>query len=735
MKKLMRKITAACAAAVISVSLFGANASAVMLREDVADSWVMTEKGWVFVMPDGKDAVNRLVKIDGVMYKFGISAHNCERYSGWTKSSDGTRRRYSDGLPYTGWLKYKNGQRRYCLDGYIATSNMQIGDHIYTFDKDGFYTGKTALTLITKCDRIVSEDTDKITVALKNLDGRDYNFGVLIKMERWEKGKWVNCWGDWKGENGEELAFYSIGYFLENKGDMMELDLNPQLYTNYSFTEGYYRIPIGSWLGNYKNQYECYATFQVVPPVEVSLTEDINRKDIYISDGSTPVEIEVCLKTNSEKLDGNDAYSSVYKMTGNGWVDTSLVIYDNEENYDENSYTLENGKTVLGWHKIEKGEGYYKAVVTVNGQKYEKYFRIQNKVRAVPWFDSYSIKDENLTVCFDVSSSFDNDFTATDVNVYRLYRKENDEWKQVPPDRKINVSSPRRTVEKNEPMVVYAYISEMYDVSKLEVIGYGTEYAVYVDGCGYVPFTLDAVKQVKEQYPFAELDAEDIEQVESIIHVGSTDNDNMEAVSSREDDKKNIVAVLKHIEVTEKTTDYPENMVGAGQTIRLVHKDGNVTECGIFANTLKYNGKYYSFSGKFIEQELCRINERMRFLGDEMPYDDLVAEEIEKIKLTESAWMKNTSYTTRKTEKIEEIVKVLNQLKLVTQVENYLDADGGSTMIVEIFFKDGSTEELSFTDLNAVVMTSEYNERMRISCTNDTYLALKKVFDEAVESE
>ena len=139
MKGFARKIAAISAAVVMSVSAFGANISAFELREDFADSWVMTDKGWVFVMPDGNDAVNRLLKIDGVMYKFGSRAHDYERYTGWTKSSDGIKRRYADGLPYTGWLKYKNGQRRYCLDGYIATSNMQIGDYLYTFDKDGFY--------------------------------------------------------------------------------------------------------------------------------------------------------------------------------------------------------------------------------------------------------------------------------------------------------------------------------------------------------------------------------------------------------------------------------------------------------------------------------------------------------------------------------------------------------------------------------------------------------------------
>ena len=724
MKGFARKFAAISAAVVMSVSAFGANISAFELREDFADSWVMTDKGWVFVMPDGNDAVNRLLKIDGVMYKFGSRAHDYERYNGWTKSSDGIKRRYADGLPYTGWLKYKNGQRRYCLDGYIATSNMQIGDYLYTFDKDGFYTGKSALTLITNCDKLASSDTETIRVALKNLDGRDYSFGVLSSMERWEKGEWINCWGDWKGENGEELAFPSIGFSLNEKGDTTELDFLPQLYTNYNLTEGYYRIPIGSWIGDYKNQYECYATFQVVPPVEISFPEYVNRKDIYFADE----RFTTYIKVNSDELDGMIAHSTIYKMTADGWTDLCELTKDDEKPFKANRYMIDGRGRFQNHSDITTGQGYYKRVVTIDGQKYEKHFCIQNKLMVVPWFEDYSIKDENLTVCLDVSSSCDSSFTAADVNIYYLYEKEDGKWKRISPDRKIDISSPKRTVEKNEAMVVYAYISEMYDISKLEA----KMYAVFVDGYGYVPFTLDNDNLSKTVYPFTDLDADDIEQVESIVHVGSTDADNMNVVSSREEDIKNIAAVLKHINITEETNGYPKDIAGAGHTIRLTHKDGGITECGLFANTLKYNGKYYTFEVKSIEQELCEINKRMRFLADEKPYDDLAVENIEKIKLTESAWMRNTSYTTRKSTKIKEIVDGLNQLKLVTQIENNAEAEGGSALTVEITYKDGSVEEITFTDLNSVVFTSEYNERMRISCTKDAYVSVKKVFDEAI---
>ncbi|MBQ7981553.1 MAG: hypothetical protein IJ305_08100, partial [Oscillospiraceae bacterium] len=554
MKKLIRKIAAFSAAVVMAVSAFGANASAAMLREDVVDSWEMTEKGWVFVMPDGKDAVNRLVKIDGVMYQFDDKwANQYEKYSGWTKSSDGTRRRYVDGLPYTGWLKYKNGQRRYCLDGYMATDNMQIGDHIYTFDENGFYTGKTALTLITKCDKIVSSDTDEIKVALKNLDGRDYNFGVLSSMERWEKGEWVNCWGDWKGENGEELAYIDIGYSLENKGDIMELDFNPQLYTNYNFTEGYYRIPIGSWIKHYKNQYECYATFQVVPPVTVEASEEI-----YFIDG-TEVDTEVKITFNSQKV--FDSISeipfAVYKMTGGGWENASTYYDDGEYVYDE--YCCEkgngNGAVVCGL-KIDDGIGYYKYVVTVNGEEYESYFRI-GSMAASSWLDEYSKNDENLTICLNVYNSGDETKTICK-DTYNLYEKKNGKWKLVKPDYELPENEPDegRYVEigSKQAATVYAHISEAYDTSEFKLDGHGRVFAVYISGCGFVPVALSNMELSKENFPFADLDANELEKVKMKVWCGST----VVETTENADDLKDIAAVLRQLELSDKAEAFPD---------------------------------------------------------------------------------------------------------------------------------------------------------------------------------
>ena len=507
MNKLMRKITAVFAALIMSVSVFGASALAVSaeyIQEDTL-GWVMTERGWIYIMDDGKKAFGRLMKIDGVMYRFGNLPQEYEKYSGWTKSSDGTRRRYSKGLPYTGWLKYKSGQMRYCLDGYISTENMQIGDHIYTFDDNGYYTGKTALTLITKCDKLVSGDTDKINVAVKNLDGRDYNFGVLSSMERWEKGKWVNCWGDWKGENGEELAFISIGYFLGNKGDMMELELDPQLYTNYNFTEGYYRIPIGSWLGNYKNKYECYASFQVVPPVDVKTSESV-----YLDTGNG-VKVEFTAEINSDTLENDDFDAHIFRMTSDGWKDITEHTYSDSEVSTEVVPIVEKQNGIVSYGMLVKdGVGYYKAVVNTKDNEYADYFRIE-QLEVTPWLDGYSNKDEDMTVLFNVYNKLDRDIEMHTF-AYDIYRMEDGRW--VDPEKAriaytdVEIGEPFK-LESGEQVTIKMNVSANYDVSKLKA----GEYAAYINGVGYGKFNIVNSRQDKAEYPFADLDASKIEKI------------------------------------------------------------------------------------------------------------------------------------------------------------------------------------------------------------------------------
>ncbi len=567
MKKLIRKLAAASAAVVMCVSAFGTAVSA----EKITDSWEWDEDNyrWKYCLPDGSYAgtenARQLYRIDGVTYKFSFSGRSIGKYTGWAKSSDGTRRRYSNGLPYTGWLKYKSGQMRYCLDGYMATDNMQICDHIYTFDEDGYYTGKTALTLITKCDKIVSSDTDEIKVALKNLDGRDYNFGVLSSMERWEKGEWVNCWGDWKGENGEELAYISIGYSLENKGDMMELDFNPQLYTNYNFTEGYYRIPIGSWLGNYKNQYECYATFQVVPPVTVKTSEEI-----YFTDGYTDVNVSYTASLNSEKFKGSSVgyESTIYKMTENGWHDITEYIradgtVSTEQAVMEEGYT--DTELVFGL-LVESGNGYYKAVVKVDDKEYTDYFRIA-EYNVEPFLDVYSTKTDNLTVSFNIRNNTGRDMEYSSA-VYDIFR--------IGEDGKLSDASEARTswvdaeaysqtLENGHRTAVDVNISQCYDISKLDP----GEYAVYISGVGYESFTLTDKPLSAEKHPFKSLKKGDVESIKLIIHEAYKEN--IAIINSYNSDK--VISYLRQFRIGSEAKDYDVPDGGAFEII-ITYADG-----------------------------------------------------------------------------------------------------------------------------------------------------------------
>ena len=566
MKKIIRKITAVSAAVVMAVSALGTTVSA----EKATDSWEWDEGRymWKYCLPDGSYAgtenARQLYTIDGVTYKFSGSGLSTGKYTGWTKSSDGTRRRYSNGLPYTGWLKYKSGQMRYCLDGYIVTDNMQIGDHIYTFDEDGFYTGKTALTLITKCDKLVSSDTDMIKVAVKNLDGRDYNFGVLSKMERWEKGKWVNCWGDWKGENGEELAFVDIGYALENKGDIMELDLNPQLYTNYNFTEGYYRIPIGSWLGNYKNQYECYAMFQVVPPVEVETSEDI-----YYTDGFTDVNVSFTADIHSQQLIGSAVSyeSTIYKMTEKGWRDiTEYTLADGTVSTEQAVLDVWSDIQLTYGISVSDGIGYYKAVVKAGDREYYDYFRIA-EYNVSPFLDVYSTKTDNLTVSFNIYNNTGRDMEFSS-SVYDIFRVGDDgELSDASEARTswVDVEAYYLTLEKGHRTAVDVNISQCYDISKLEA----GEYAVYIDGVGYESFRLTNKSLGEKNHPFSKLEKKDVDSIKLIIHEAYKDN--VAIINSHNSDK--VIRYLRQFRIGSEVKDYDVPAGGAFEII-IAYADG-----------------------------------------------------------------------------------------------------------------------------------------------------------------
>ena len=191
MKKFIRRITAALAAAVMTIS--AANLS--VWADTVADGWV---------------------------------------------KEDGTERRYMDGSPYTGWLNVDDGTKKYCLDGYLVTGSFTVDGKTYSFGKDGVLTGKgTVPEFSAECGE-VNPDTKEIRLSVyanKN-DGKTYAAPDPVKMERWVKGKWVDC----KGKN------VSYGYTVDVPEGLFSyqystlLSFYPQKYTNNNFCEGYYRL-------------------------------------------------------------------------------------------------------------------------------------------------------------------------------------------------------------------------------------------------------------------------------------------------------------------------------------------------------------------------------------------------------------------------------------------------------------------------------------------------------------
>ncbi len=589
MNRLIRKLAAASAAVVVCVSAFGTAVNAEFVQEDTL-GWVMTERGWIYIMDDGKEALGRLMEIDGIMYKFDDKwSHHYEKYSGWLKLPAGVHRRYVHGLPYTGWLKYKNDKRRYCLDGYMVTGKIQIDDYIYSFDEDGYFTKKTALTLIADCDEEISGDDEEISITLKSLDERNYCFGMLNKMERWENGRWVNCQGDWKDANEKALTFSDDVYSFDSKGDTKELSFNPQLYTNYNFTEGYYRIPIGSTVANKK--YDCYAMFQVVPPVTVKTSEKL-----YFDSGNM-VRVDFTANINSDKLDknGKDIEAHIYKMTWEGWRDITEYTYADGEVSTEVVLLnkAENGNVSYGMI-VESGMGYYKAAVKADGVEYTDYFRIES-LGAFPWLEEYSTEADRLAVNFRISNNTNHTvFFNNDART--LYRKENGRWTEVTDGRKAveesseAVEARRKTLylEPNYKTNVSVNISDYYVVSELE----DGMYAVYLSGLGYQTFRLSNEELPAEIYPYKDIREDDIESI--ILEV--SDGGGSEFLTVGKQDMEYVLDCLRQFYVGAEYK-YPSEFdipAGGGFRVKITFKDGKEESFGFMeGNVIIKKGKYY----------------------------------------------------------------------------------------------------------------------------------------------
>lgn len=483
--KRAKRIAAALAAAIITVSAAGTEAFADAPIPSDYTGWINGDKAWVYCLDDIAVAGKNYV-IDGILYSFAEDGSCTGKYSGWTKQDD-VKRHYIEGLPYTGWLKSKDGSKKYCLDGYLVTGNFQIGDKIYSFGKDGVYTGKSVKPKFTAdCKSEISADAEKISLTVRHhgeTNDKEYITGEPTKMERWENGKWVDCIGE-----PAEYAVNDIAYALgKSNGSFInsaEVHFSPKAYMgiDYDMPLGYYRITVnygesGNYLGTEKN---IYAVFEVVPPLEIIMSEEV-----YVLD-ERYVDVKANFKVNSERLknlDGSEITAEIFMCDEEGWYPYTYGELE-EEAVPEN----ENGELEFpAWYEIDRTgtiykEGYnggYKTVVKIGDEEYSKEFRVDwIKPRKI---SSPSLKDDNVVVSFEIYNKLDKEIRVrTNItSMERKYRRVS--LKEVP-----DAAPVYKTLKPKEKMTVSFNISDFYDTSKLE----SGEYTIYIDGVGYVDFFL-----------------------------------------------------------------------------------------------------------------------------------------------------------------------------------------------------------------------------------------------------
>lgn len=182
--------------------------------------------------------------------------------NGWVKEGD-TERRYEDGFPYTGWLQVEGGTKKYCLDGYLVTGNFTIGGVTYNFGSKGTYSGKSAVPdFSAECGEVVpNAEKIEFTVYANKDDGKTYSVKYPVKMQRWTKGKWVDCIGKNINYTSNNLDA------LFSSSQSAVVPFYPKFYTNGNFKEGYYRVTFSAEESSeYKTTAKkFYSVFKVSP--------------------------------------------------------------------------------------------------------------------------------------------------------------------------------------------------------------------------------------------------------------------------------------------------------------------------------------------------------------------------------------------------------------------------------------------------------------------------------------
>lgn len=280
-------------------------------------------------------------------------------------------------------------------------------------------------------------------------------------------------------------ALNCIYYRSKSDGSFInsaEVHFSPKAYMgiDYDMPLGYYRITVnygesGNYLGTEKN---IYAVFEVVPPLEIIMSEEVYVLDKHY------VDVKANFKVNSERLknlDGSEITAEIFMRDEEGW-------YPYEELEEEAVPENENGELEFpAWYEVNRTgtiykEGYnggYKTVVKIGNEEYSKEFRVDRiKPREI---SNCSLNDDNVVVSFEIYNKLDKDIkirtniTSMESKYHGVFLEEVSDTEPV-----------YKTLKPKEETTVSFNISDVYDTSKLE----SGWYTIYIEGVGYADFYL-----------------------------------------------------------------------------------------------------------------------------------------------------------------------------------------------------------------------------------------------------
>ncbi|MCH5347698.1 MAG: hypothetical protein J1E40_00115 [Oscillospiraceae bacterium] len=584
MKNLVKRFAAVLAAAMMTASAAGASVYADMEieEEQYKSIWLKNDDGWRYFLSDGKAAAGKPYKIDGVVYDFSNSGYELGKHAGWIKEN-GVSRRYNDGLPYTGWVQSrKTGTYNYCLDGYKVTGDHQTDDKIYSFDDKGIYTGVSKVPALTaKCDDVVSSDSDVINLTVTGTD-MEKCFGEPYIMERWENGNWAEV------EHRSVHAAYST---LKRSGGSKSFAFSPQKYKNLA--EGYYRIAFQSWdEDNFEETKEnFYAVFEVVPPITVETSEEV-----YLFDGIHDVQVKTIVTINSRGL-AEYYYSHtdelgvdiMYNDRVYGWMS-----YKKSDEIEWESDLYEEGQPleIIFTDSVPAVNltGHNRVIITTKDGKCKSDFRI-DRLRAEIWLEEYSLKSDDLTICFTVFNETEKS-CRIDTRIYQFEEFKNDNWTVVDGAPDIEASGYSwETLEKGQRITVEFPLSDYYDVSALKK----GKYRVLIENYGYVYFDLVDDESDNNKTPYEKLSMDAVEKIELHLLRGEFPVQHETAVFTG-NDMRRPMTYLKQLWVGDTIKD-PDIADGSSFYAVIFYKDGSEEKI-IFIenNVIVYKENYKSCS-------------------------------------------------------------------------------------------------------------------------------------------